>query len=715
MKIKFCYMNNEFEKDYKEDELVENVLKDCKMGLKQNKLYFMYNGKPLLLKKINGKMVKDIFKKGKILFAFNCFHKKNKWQFNNIICPICKNLSIMKCIEDTITLEKCIGKHSSKYLTITDFIEDQKLYKFNIQCGICHKIKNINTETVYFCLCKKNLCSLCAIDHAKNEKNKKKDTKEHKIEKYENKFTSYHEHGEKYECYCKTCNLNLCFTCEENHDSSHRNKIVYFKQIKNYTKLNEIKNIIEESNKIIKIYKKELIILKDIFNKMMINIILNYENNLLLNEYFINSLKNLDNYETIKTINEFNYRKIIKDINSFLKLNIKDKFKYLIENLYNKNMSSQQLELLYYQKPGKEIKILNKEFVENNKNNCYLIINNEIKDLCEKYECKKKLMSEPIKINLLSLEPIKDMKNMFYECDSIKIFNSLNFDTNEVTNMSNMFNGCIFLSSIKGKLNTKKVTKMNNMFKNCSSLTNIENISNWDLSSAIDISYLFFKCSKLINISDFLIWDTSQIKYMNYLFCGCYSLGNIPDISFWNTTNVVDLSHMFEGCSQLKYLPDISKWNIVNVTDISHMFNGCVNLKSLPDISNWNTSKVTKMSHFLYDCESLSRLPDISKWNTINVTKMDNMFYYCRKLLSIPDISNWNISNCKDISQMFYKCESLNNLPDISKWDIKKKKDFDFGCNSIKKSSTFHKIESNNNNIIYSKSSEYINNDEDDF
>ena len=38
---------------------------------------------------------------------------------------------------------------------------------------------------------------------------------------------------------------------------------------------------------------------------------------------------------------------------------------------------------------------------------------------------------------------IKNMRSMFYRCSSLKELNLNNFNTNNVTDMSYMFNGCL--------------------------------------------------------------------------------------------------------------------------------------------------------------------------------------------------------------------------------------------------------------------------------
>ena len=65
---------------------------------------------------------------------------------------------------------------------------------------------------------------------------------------------------------------------------------------------------------------------------------------------------------------------------------------------------------------------------------------------------------------------------MFYNCKSLKSINLSSFNTNNVTDMNEMFSGCESLESIDlSSFNTNNVTNMNGMFYGCESLK-IENI-----------------------------------------------------------------------------------------------------------------------------------------------------------------------------------------------------------------------------------------------
>lgn len=160
-----------------------------------------------------------------------------------------------------------------------------------------------------------------------------------------------------------------------------------------------------------------------------------------------------------------------------------------------------------------------------------------------------------------------------------------------VTDMSNMFYGCISLTSLDlSGLNTEKVTDMHEMFQSCGSLTSL------DLSG----------------------WNTSNVTDMNYMFSHC-SFKSL-DLSHFDTSNVTDMHDMFSGCSSLTTL-DLSGWDVSNVTDMLSMFNSCKSLTSL-DISGWNISQVTNMNSMFVYTDSLKTIKMVGcSEETINKIK----------------------------------------------------------------------------------------------
>ena len=372
----------------------------------------------------------------------------------------------------------------------------------------------------------------------------------------------------------------------------------------------------------------------------------------------------------------------------------------------NKQATKNKMTSIYDIKAYPTIRIFGDKFVENNKNNCYILINGEQRELKSVLN-RNEIHTENniLKIILIEKNTITDMTGMFHygsgEFNStlISLPDISEWVTTNVKDMSYMFYNCIALKSLSdiSKWNTTNVINMSYMFYYCSSLKSLPDISKWNTANVINMSYMFH-CNSLQSLPDISEWNTVNVKNMSGMFSCFSSFMTFPDISKWNTTNVEDMSHMFADCylesfpdisnwntinvnnmsfmfscgrpgKNRKYLPDISKWNTMNVKDMSSIFYGCESLISLPDISKWNTTNVKNIFNIFNGCKSLKTLPDISKWNTMNVKNMSSIFEGCESLISLPDISNWNTTNVEWMTFMFYNCGSLKSLPDISKWN----------------------------------------------
>ena len=300
----------------------------------------------------------------------------------------------------------------------------------------------------------------------------------------------------------------------------------------------------------------------------------------------------------------------------------------------------------------KSIKIFGKEFVENNKYNFELLLNEEKLELSE----------------FLDINEIKGKKTVEIQLRNV----------NSVINMSKMFEDCKQLASIR-------------------------NIKNFDTKNVTDMSYMFKGCSSLRFLPDISVFDISNVKNISSMFQDCSLLPSLSDISSWNTSNIINMQKLFYGCSSLLSLPDISKWNTINVKNMTGIFQNCSSLKNLPDISKWDTNNVNSMAYMFYGCSSLLSLPDISKWNTSNVNDISFMFFNCSKLKSFPCISEWKVNNLKKTSFLFSGCSSFVNLPDISKWNDTIKKN-----NLIEKKENTENMDNKNNYFLSCKNCQEI-------
>ena len=92
-------------------------------------------------------------------------------------------------------------------------------------------------------------------------------------------------------------------------------------------------------------------------------------------------------------------------------------------------------------------------------------------------------------------------------------------DTNNVTNMSNMFSSCRNLTTIP-QLDTSNVNRMNNMFSGCTNLTTIPQL---DTSNVTIMDYTFYNCSKLTTIPQL---NGEKLTDVASAFNSCNSLEN---------------------------------------------------------------------------------------------------------------------------------------------------------------------------------------------
>lgn len=91
---------------------------------------------------------------------------------------------------------------------------------------------------------------------------------------------------------------------------------------------------------------------------------------------------------------------------------------------------------------------------------------------------------------------VRCMEMMFFDCKSLEEIDISSFDTEKVINMPGMFGECEKLKKIKlpDKMNLSNTLDIHGMFSGCKELRDLD-ISDWDLSSVIDYSYLINNCS----------------------------------------------------------------------------------------------------------------------------------------------------------------------------------------------------------------------------
>ena len=142
-----------------------------------------------------------------------------------------------------------------------------------------------------------------------------------------------------------------------------------------------------------------------------------------------------------------------------------------------------------------KIRIFGKEFVNNNKNNCKIIYNNQEYELTETF-----IIQGELQIKLTGINNIINMSCLFAECENLK---------------------------------------------------SLPDISKWNTQNINNMSYLFYQCKSLTNLDDISNWNISNVKYIQGIFTGCKSLSSLPDISKWNTENIILMGGIFSHFSSL--------------------------------------------------------------------------------------------------------------------------------------------------------------------
>ncbi|MDI6552972.1 BspA family leucine-rich repeat surface protein [Leuconostoc falkenbergense] len=253
-----------------------------------------------------------------------------------------------------------------------------------------------------------------------------------------------------------------------------------------------------------------------------------------------------------------------------------------------------------------------------------------------------------------------DMSYMFADT-LLKTLTLTNFNTENVTNMSYMFQYCTELTNLDlSSWNVDNVTTFANMFQYVNKITNL-NLSNWGANRSadnVDMQYMLHSTGKLstLTLNNF---KTDNVTNMSYMF---YSSGvKSLDLTTWNVDNVTTFTRMFSYTASLTEL-NLSNWgtnrSAIDV-DMSNMFFSTTKLKTLK-LDDFKTTNVINMSSTFYNT-GLTSL-NLNGWDVTAVTNFNSMFRNTTSLQKL-DLSDWNMAAANDTGRMFENTTSL--------WQIK--------------------------------------------
>ncbi|WP_125568848.1 BspA family leucine-rich repeat surface protein [Companilactobacillus insicii] len=277
---------------------------------------------------------------------------------------------------------------------------------------------------------------------------------------------------------------------------------------------------------------------------------------------------------------------------------------------------------------------------------------------------------------------VTNMSYMFYDNTNLtEIIGLDKFNTGKVVNFASMFYGVSNLTQLDGIENwdISNANTIGTMFSNMKKLKHL-NLSNWNTSNVTDMSQTFYFCERLTELDGLKNWDTSKVTNMTGTFYGNTMNNNLHDVEGWDTSQVKDMSFLFDYCLNLDYI-DLTNWDTSQVRKMNNMFSHMNKITKIIGIEKLNTSNVTNM-HSMFEVNSIENL-NLKSFDTSKVTDMASMFSDSMA----KDISgDFDTSQVTSIQNIFYKSgiDDYNNLDlNVTDWNLSKCRDFTnaFNCN----------------------------------
>ena len=174
--------------------------------------YYLYNGtridKELTFNEQSNELDKDRKKMNILVTKIYEDINENKYIVSKeIICPDCKENTLLDIKNFIIDLHDCKNNHESNNILINKFQETQMINLSQIICDICKQNNRGHTHNNEFYICNncgKKLCPLCKAIHNPN----------HNIINYEDKNYLCKKHNDTFIKYCKTCKENMYYMSE---------------------------------------------------------------------------------------------------------------------------------------------------------------------------------------------------------------------------------------------------------------------------------------------------------------------------------------------------------------------------------------------------------------------------------------------------------------------------------------------------------------------
>ena len=289
-------------------------------------------------------------------------------------------------------------------------------------------------------------------------------------------------------------------------------------------------------------------------------------------------------------------------------------------------------------------------------------------------------------------------KRWFFEMANLETITNLKYlHTENVADMSYMFNGCSKLTSLDlSNFNTEKVTDMSYMFVDMTSITTL-NLGAFKPQNVTNMSYMFYGDNKLktIYVSS-TNWTTNNVTISAGMFSGCNDLvggnGTVYDSSHAD----VNYAHI-DVAGNPGYLTEKKDAYAVQSTDkktLTFYYDYMKDSREgtvyeVPKVminAGWRNNQITTIDFdesfadydgltsaftMFSDMTALTEINHLERLNTENATDMQYMFSGCTKLTTL-DLSGFNTKKVTSMSYMFYGSTALTTIYVGANWDVSK-------------------------------------------
>ncbi|MBO4250469.1 MAG: BspA family leucine-rich repeat surface protein [Paludibacteraceae bacterium] len=285
-----------------------------------------------------------------------------------------------------------------------------------------------------------------------------------------------------------------------------------------------------------------------------------------------------------------------------------------------------------------------------------------VEDMSYLFDNCPKLQS--VDVSHFDTRNVKVMKRMFSFCDFRKL-DLTGFDISGVTDMSEMFNGSVNLTTIYSNLDwstSKELTNSTSMFTRCESL--MSGMTHYD-ASHIDASYArpnststpgYFTAKDeiygaVMDNTFYLYYDKKRAQknsiphWQEDIYPDVKAVVLTPSMQNARPTSTANWFSPFRNAKTISHLELL---NTSEVTDMTAMFKYCSYLTSL-DVSHFDMRKVKSTAHMFESCYMLHTIYCADDWSeNTALTNSERMFYDNDKLWG--GMGFHYKSNCTDVT-----------------------------------------------------------------